>query len=514
MILDITISEILIEGQEIMIKKILYILINRYSIEGMEIMFKKILIFIIIIAIIGGGFFYIQAKRTKSTQGNLVSVQTIAAEHQNISTIVTADGTAQAKDVKDIKARATGEIIVWNIEIGDQVKEGDVLFKLENETFETSLETEQMNLLIEEKNYEKLLNTYNQQDEKNELKLEESRGNVEINKLSLKNEKITRENQKTAATKKVDNAKTTMEKARETMESKKHLYDNSAISRNEFEAAEENYNQAVLAYDNAQDELETLATKTIPAALKIAEYKVQNAEHQLKMLEKSIAENLVTEKDLVLAKMKIENVNKNIETIRKKITKLITYAPLTGTIIAVDAKAGDRVLEDSKTAQIADLSQLIVEAWIDEVHINKVAVGQSVKIFNDAIKDHLTGRIESIAPVAVIRNNVPKFAVKIEIDNSENQLRSGMLINAEIITDSRDSVIAVQPLALMGEEDKFVYIYKDGIVEKRPVQTGLRSLTLVEIIGVELGEKIIVGPYQIIKNLEPGIAVMERDNNL
>ncbi|MEJ6952250.1 hypothetical protein [Natronospora cellulosivora (SeqCode)] len=82
-----------------------------------------------------------------------------------------------------------------------------------------------------------------------------------------------------------------------------------------------------------------------------------------------------------------------------------------------------------------------------------------------------------------------------------------MHVDTEIITMHKDNVISVPSLAILGEDEKYVFILNEGQAEKRFVETGLRTLGQVEVIGVEVGENIIIGPYTILVNLEDGTAV-------
>lgn len=90
-------------------------------------------------------------------------------------------------------------------------------------------------------------------------------------------------------------------------------------------------------------------------------------------------------------------------------------------------------------------------------------------------------------------------------------VRPGMFVNAEIITNIREDVITVPSLAIMGDEEKYVFVVEDGKAVKRNIETGLKGLSKVEIEGVEPGEKIIIGPFTTLKVLEDGTAVMDME---
>lgn len=86
-----------------------------------------------------------------------------------------------------------------------------------------------------------------------------------------------------------------------------------------------------------------------------------------------------------------------------------------------------------------------------------------------------------------------------------------MSINAEIITNEKDSILVV-PIQAVGRrkinqtETQTVFVYDKGIARLTPVKAGINNNeTEVEIIeGLKPGMRIITGPYKILSKLKDG----------
>ncbi len=477
-------------------------------------MWKKIIIFVIIVAVLGGGFLVIKNQNSsKQATANVVLVKMVEAEEETLTTKVTADGNVKAKEQEGIKARLSGIVGEVFVESGDFLEKGEGIYRIEDEPLRNSLETARLNLQEAEGNYENLLNKYNSQDKLNKLKLEETRRNLEIAILSYQQEKASMDDQKLKLEKQLIEAKDNLENAEEKLEENVYLYEKDAIPQNSLKQSRETYQQAKRNYENAQADLEIFIEKTIPNTLELAQLRIDNARNQLSYLEASLEAEKITDKDLQMAHLNVTKAKNQIKDINDDLNKVITTAPLSGTVINLEIKSGDKLAEGTTVGNIADLDNFIVEAMVDEIDINEVKLGQSVIITSDSFAKDLKGEVTFIAPAGSNVGNINKYRTEITIFDDMGLLRPGMFVNSEIITNRKDGVVGVPSLAIMGDEEKYVYVVKDGKAEKRVVELGLKTLSKVEISNVEVGEKIIIGPYTVLIGLEEGTPVAEANSD-
>jgi HlyD family secretion protein len=75
-----------------------------------------------------------------------------------------------------------------------------------------------------------------------------------------------------------------------------------------------------------------------------------------------------------------------------------------------------------------------VVAKVPEIDISQIEVGQEVEIIADAYPDQVfKGKVRLIAPEAVIEQNVTSFEVRITIESGQEELQSGMNVDAIFI---------------------------------------------------------------------------------
>jgi len=122
--------------------------------------------------------------------------------------------------------------------------------------------------------------------------------------------------------------------------------------------------------------------------------------------------------------------------------------------------------------------------------------------------------------------------VKVLLENPDGELRPGMSVRAEVNTATHHQVtlvpiqsvverpptvepnpeVAATTAAQDGDKKvAVVFVVEDGKASQREVETGISSTTQVEILrGVEPGEKVVVGPYRELRDLEDGHPVTLR----
>ncbi len=121
-------------------------------------------------------------------------------------------------------------------------------------------------------------------------------------------------------------------------------------------------------------------------------------------------------------------------------------SPISGTVLKKTVKKGDSLgtsANSSVLAVIADMSKLTFTMNIDELEIKKVSVGTEVKITADALPDaSFTGYVDNISVLGTTTNGVTTYPVEVIIEDY-GDLRPGMNVNADIVTDEVTNVIMV-----------------------------------------------------------------------
>jgi HlyD family secretion protein len=233
-------------------------------------------------------------------------------------------------------------------------------------------------------------------------------------------------------------------------------------------------------------------------------------------------------------------------------------SPIDGTVTQVNIERGEIVVIGTMNnpgtviLSVADLSRMKVEADVDETDVSSVRLDQTAKVTVDALPDtSLAGKVVEIANSPEISNlgtqeQQTNFEVDVMLDDPPASLRPGMTADVEIRTGTRHDVLYVPIQAVVvrtqeeldraarrskgkgakaaaktaaadsasekkkTEEIKGVFVMENGTARFRKVRPGIASDTDFEVTGdVKAGEKVITGPYRVLRNLKPGQKVKE-----
>lgn len=131
--------------------------------------------------------------------------------------------------------------------------------------------------------------------------------------------------------------------------------------------------------------------------------------------------------DMVTAQASVDSANAALE-------KTILRAPADGTITAVDVKVGEIPTIGTRAVALQDVSNLYLEANVNESNIKSVAIGQPVTVTFDAFTgDTYHATVSSIDPAATIENNVVNYKIKALLTETES-IRPGMTANMTVLT--------------------------------------------------------------------------------
>ncbi len=144
----------------------------------------------------------------------------------------------------------------------------------------------------------------------------------------------------------------------------------------------------------------------------------------------------------------------NVKSNQKTLDNYNITAPISGTIITKNSKAGDKI--DNSNAQtvmmvVADMSKMKFTITVDELDIADIKLGQTAIVDADAIPNKtFEAKVTSIASEGTSSGDgVTTFTVELTIDEP-GELKSGMNVNANILINEAYNVITVPEEALMG----------------------------------------------------------------
>jgi len=286
------------------------------------------------------------------------------------------------------------------------------------------------------------------------------------------------------------NAKTELESQKASMASR------MAELESQLRNQEYSYQQAKIRYEQMKYEAE-IRRREQELELKKAELALQQARDKIE------SQKVIDEANLRKAQLKVKQAELELQkaeeelasqTLRAPIGGLVVYKEIWGPSGRAKVKVGDTPWPGMELIEIPDLSVMQVKTKVNEVDINRVAVGQQVIIQVDALPgETFYGKVTQVATLARRErdSNVKTFDVDVTIDGSDDRLRPGMTANCQIITDRLTDVIYVPLEAVFEKESKTVSFVMDGHPKMREVKVGPKNSDFVVIEdGLQEGERV------------------------
>ena len=152
--------------------------------------------------------------------------------------------------------------------------------------------------------------------------------------------------------------------------------------------------------------------------------------------------------------------------------------------------------------QVMQINRLKAIVALSEQYYPQIYKGMKVKVMAEVYPDReFEGVVNIVYPA--INATTHTFNVEVLVPNAKEVLRPGMFARTEFNMGSRKSLVVpdVAVQKQMGVNDRYVYVIKDGVAERRVVTLGRQVGQQVEILsGVTEGEEVAITALSKIKN--------------
>ncbi len=228
-------------------------------------------------------------------------------------------------------------------------------------------------------------------------------------------------------------------------------------------------------------------------------YERARALFEQKLISKEVFANL--EADFKISENTLEKSERRLQSVKDRLSKTRILSPGDGTILDVAINEGQVVVAAASVnsgttlMQFADVSRLLIDTHVNQMDVGSLAVGQTMYVhLNSAGDEKVPARIEFIAPLATVKNNIKGFQVQAFVEKSDPRLKPGMSVSMDVPIQRAEGVVTVPIAAVFKQnEGKVVYVRKGGQIEKRQVSVGITNMSRAEIkSGVNEGEEILL----------------------
>jgi HlyD family secretion protein len=140
---------------------------------------------------------------------------------------------------------------------------------------------------------------------------------------------------------------------------------------------------------------------------------------------------------------------------------------------------GDLVLQE------ADLSKVLVRAFVDEPDVGRLAAGQPIEVTWDAVPDRIWNGTVTVIPAEVKLHGTRNVGeTTCLVDNHDHKLLPNVNVGITIVTSEHKDVLTLPREALRQDEHgNYVLQVVDQELHRRDVTTSISNLTKVEVTG-------------------------------
>lgn len=431
---------------------------------------KQLILLCSFLVMIVGGLIWASPRIFPEKQDRAALFQLAEIKRGQIFSRITTTGTVNPIASVTVSTQVSGTITELPVDVNSQLKEGDLIARLDQDLFRAEAMQAQ-------------------------AQLEDALANLAKEKAGVRMQK-----DQIAAD--IAENKASFGNLEEKFKRSSELFRRELISRDQFDSAKADWEMARARYQESAARVDE--TKIKDADIKVAEAQVKKARAVLRLAQVKL------DRSVIRAPVSGVVIMKNVEA---------------GQTVAAS-------LQSPPLVTIADLSTMKVDAWVDEADIGKVKTGQEVEFQVDSYPDRtFRGEVVTIYPSPQIQNNVVTYDTEIHVRNEDLALKPGMTANVTIILAKKDDVLIAPHAALRirrsevrqvypevdegrrrrgerrSDEERAerrrqqflegrgrVWVLKEGKPQRIRIRFGASDDSHMEIVeGLEQGEQLIVG---------------------
>lgn len=398
---------------------------------------KKFFVGLLMVTLVIGGFGCSNPSEEKKDPG--IPVETLVLRPSEITNEVSLAGTVASDFDIYVSTKMMGKIQSINVKTGELVKQGDILFVLENQDLKAAVE--------------------------------QARRNVEIASANLENIlKGARPQEIAQAEQAVNQAKIQLDVAKTNYERFEKLYQAEAVSKQQYDQALSQYELAKAAYVSTQEKLDLLKAGATEETISSARAQVGLAQANLKAAEAKLADTIIK-------------------------------SPITGRVAFVKYEVGEFVMQGTPVVEVIDDQKMVVNLNVSEEVVNKVKLKDHITVMVPALGNHeFNGEIVEISPAS--DKQTKSYPIKIRIKDHNGMIKPGMAANLKIKLAQKSNVITVPINALVEEYgDRYVFVVEKDRVKKLKVKVGINDGKNAEITsGLKEGDEIVIKGQELLRN--------------
>ena len=227
--------------------------------------------------------------------------------------------------------------------------------------------------------------------------------------------------------------------------------------------------------------------------LKVAQLEKQQLENEIRSKQQTMKIE-IREAEIALA------IQQNdLQALKRKLDRAEVVASRDGVVTWVNKNIGASINEGESLVRIANLSSFKVAGSMSDNMLDQIynAMPAIVRVG----ESHLRASIANISPA--INNNIVSFELRLDQKDAK-VLRPNQKVDVFLVTATRTKVMRVaNGPAFNGAGKQDIFVLRNGVAERRAVETGLSNFDYIEIkSGLKPGDEVITNDMSAYKNYQ------------
>jgi HlyD family secretion protein len=245
-----------------------------------------------------------------------------------------------------------------------------------------------------------------------------------------------------------------------------------------------------------------------PGEVRQAEQTLHSAEADLHLLEQK-QKDRYSQPELARTESQVAEAQAAYDNALDALSKSSVRAPFEGAVYSLPVKQGAFVQTGDLLLQEADLSKVLVRAFVDEPDIGRLQIGERVEATWDAVPGRTwIGTVNSVPSTVKPRGNRNVGETTCLIDNQDRRLLPNINLGVTIVAAEHENVLTLQRDAMhIDDSDPYVFKIVDRHIKRQSIRFSLQNLTRVEVTsGLSEGDRVAL-PAEEMKPLFDGASV-------
>jgi HlyD family secretion protein len=245
-----------------------------------------------------------------------------------------------------------------------------------------------------------------------------------------------------------------------------------------------------------------------PGEVKAAEEQFERADADFKLLQQK-QKDRYSKPEIAQVEAQKEEAQSAFAAAEDILNQLNIRAPFAGVVYSLPIHQGNYVNPGDLVLQEADLSKILVRAFVDEPDVARLASGDKIEVTWDAIPGRTWNGSLSVVPSTVKLHGARNVGeTTCIVDNKDFKLLPNVNVGVTIVTAEHKDALTVPREAIRSDGGKpYVFQVVNEELQRREVETSIFNLTEVEVVNGIPEHAVVALNSTNSKPLHNGLAV-------